>query len=166
MRPLVILESPFASNIPVNTAYARLCIKDSLTRGESPMAAHLLYTQPFILNDNIPRERKLGMDAGLAWLAVADRSVVYTDRGISPGMKYGIETAQKHAVPVEYRTLPGIDSLYYYPWGNNAKRKELKGRIFKILARGAKNSALVEFIDNGQREIISRNAIRKLETNS
>ncbi|MDZ7721681.1 MAG: hypothetical protein U5R06_02350 [candidate division KSB1 bacterium] len=165
MRSLVSLESPFARNIPVNTAYARLCIKDSLNRGESPIAGHLLYTQPFILNDTIPHERKIEIDAHLAWLSVADRSVVYMDRGISQGMRYAIDKAQSYTVTVEYRTLPGIDSLYYYPWGNNSKRKELKGRIFKLLSRGDKNSALVEFLDNGQREIISRNAIRKLKTN-
>jgi hypothetical protein len=47
-----------------------------------------------------------------------------------------------------------------FAWGNNEKRKELKDRYFKILERGAMNSALVEFED-GSREIISRNAIRR-----
>lgn len=50
--------------------------------------------------------------------------------------------------------------LYKYVWQNNQKRKELHGRSLKILVRGSGNSALVEF-ENGQREIISRNAIRK-----
>lgn len=52
-------------------------------------------------------------------------------------------------------------TLYRFKWRNNSKRKTLHGRIFKVLIRGPKNSALVEFVDNGQREIISRNAMKK-----
>lgn len=43
---LVILESPYAGNIEKNVAYARACVRDSLSRGEAPIASHLLYTQP------------------------------------------------------------------------------------------------------------------------
>lgn len=51
---------------------------------------------------------------------------------------------------------------YFYAWGNNEKRATLKGRRMKVIARGSLNSALVEF-ENGQREVISRNAIRKVK---
>ena len=50
--------------------------------------------------------------------------------------------------------------LYIYRWGNNPKRATLKGRCCRLLVRGRANSALVEF-DDGQREIISRNALRR-----
>lgn len=50
--------------------------------------------------------------------------------------------------------------LYRYTWGNNAKRASMKGRLCRVVARGRMNSALVEF-GNGQREVISRNALRK-----
>ena len=50
---------------------------------------------------------------------------------------------------------------YRYTWGNNSKRLELKGRICKILKRLSLNSAIVEF-ENGQREVISRNALRRV----
>lgn len=49
---------------------------------------------------------------------------------------------------------------YVYTWGNNAKRQTLKGRRCRILQRLTLNSAVVEF-ENGQREVISRNALRK-----
>ncbi len=52
---------------------------------------------------------------------------------------------------------------YYFPWANNSKRKTLHNRRFKILARGRMNSVAVEF-ENGQREVISFNAIRKVKT--
>lgn len=102
---LVILESPYAGGVEANVEYARRCVRDSLLRGEAPIASHLLYTQRGILNDDIPGERQLGIDAGLAWRVVAQRSVVYTDRGISSGMAYGIQAAISAGLPVEYRTI-------------------------------------------------------------
>ncbi len=102
---LVILESPFAGDVEANIKYARECVHDSLSRGEAPIASHLLYTQPGVLNDDDPKERQWGIDAGLAWKAVAHGSVVYTDLGISKGMEYGIAAAARAGIPVEYRKL-------------------------------------------------------------
>jgi hypothetical protein len=112
---LVILESPYAAPTPeeieLNVRYARACVRDSLSRGEAPIASHLLYTQPGILRDDVPAERQWGIDAGLAWRHISHGTVVYTDRDISRGMRYGIEAAEKAGKPVEYRTLPGYDLL-------------------------------------------------------
>ena len=101
----VIIESPYAGNVQVNTDYARACVRDSLRRGEAPIASHLLYTQPGILDDLVEVERLKGINAGLAWISVADASVVYTDNGVSSGMKYGISAAEESGIPVEYRSL-------------------------------------------------------------
>lgn len=54
-----------------------------------------------------------------------------------------------------------LDMLYLFRWGNNPKRETLKARTCHIICRGAMNSALIEFTDNGQREVISRNALCK-----
>lgn len=102
----VILESPYAGDVERNVAYARLCLRDCLLRGEAPIASHLLYTQPGVLDDNIPEERQLGIDAGLLWGQGAEKSVVYIDLGISNGMKYGVARAEKEGRPVECRNLP------------------------------------------------------------
>ncbi len=102
---LVILESPFAGNTDRNIQYARRALRDSLLRGEAPIASHLLYTQPGVLDDNIPEERAMGIDAGLAWRSAAEGTVVYTDFGITSGMQYGIQKAEESGLPVEYRTL-------------------------------------------------------------
>lgn len=102
---LVILESPYAGDIEANVEYARACMRDSLSRGEAPIASHLLYTQPGILRDEVPTERQWGIDAGLAWAAKAEATVVYVDRGISSGMKYGIANAERTGRPVEVRTI-------------------------------------------------------------
>lgn len=102
---LVILESPYAGDVEANVAYARRCVRDSLLRGEAPIASHLLYTQPGILDDAIPAERQHGIDAGLAWRRVAEGTVVYVDLGISTGMQYGIDAAKAAGRTVEFRTL-------------------------------------------------------------
>jgi len=102
---LVIIESPYAGDIERNVEYARAAVRDSLARGEAPIASHLLYTQPGILRDEVPSERQWGIDAGLAWRRVAEATVVYTDQGISRGMEYGIEAAKSAGIPVEYRSL-------------------------------------------------------------
>lgn len=101
----VILESPFAGDVEKNIEYARKCVRDSLFRGESPIASHLLYTQPGILDDNDPSERAFGISAGLAWKAVAEKHVFYVDYGISNGMKYAMEQAEKNNIPIEKRTI-------------------------------------------------------------
>lgn len=107
---LVILESPFGNSdfriVEKNIAYARACLRDCLLRGEAPYASHLLYTQGGVLDDNIREERAHGIEAGLAWAARADAAVVYTDRGITHGMKLGITRHELRGLPVEYRTLP------------------------------------------------------------
>jgi hypothetical protein len=112
---LVIIESPYAgrSKNPIvaffqrmaNRRYARACVRDSLLRGEAPIASHLLYTQPGILCDEVREERIMGIGAGLRWLKVADKTMVYTDRGISSGMRHGIAAATMRGLTVEYRRL-------------------------------------------------------------
>lgn len=106
---LVVLESPYAGqtakDIENNCEYARCCLRDSLRRGEAPLASHLLYTQPGVLRDDVPHERTQGIAAGLAWADFADAMVVYTDFGISPGMEKAVAHAIAHDLPVEYRSL-------------------------------------------------------------
>lgn len=105
MKPLVIIESPFAGDVEGNIAYARKCVADSVHRGEAPIASHLLFTQPGILDDNVPAERQAGIEAGLAWYRVADKCVVYADRGWSNGMRQGVARATACGVEVEVRYI-------------------------------------------------------------
>ena len=103
---LVIIESPYTGNVERNLKYLRACMRDCLLRGESPFASHGLYTQEGVLDDDDEEERMLGIRAGFAWKTVADRTVVYTDFGVTDGMQMGIEAAQHQGHSVEYRTLP------------------------------------------------------------
>ena len=106
MIRLVMIESPYAGDVEANTEYARQCVADSLSRGEAPFASHLLYTQPGILDDTIPDERRKGIRAGLLWAAAAaDLTAVYVDRGITPGMREGIRRAREEGRAVVHRML-------------------------------------------------------------
>lgn len=104
----VIIESPYAGDVERNVKYARLCVRDSLQRGEAPIASHLLYTQEGILDDDVPSERILGINAGLAWKNVAEKHVFYIDYGYSSGMLYAKEYATNNNIPFEERKILGI----------------------------------------------------------
>jgi hypothetical protein len=104
---LVIIESPYAGDVEANVAYARECMRDSLQRGEAPIASHLLYTQPGILRDEEPSERALGIAAGLAWRERASYSVFYTDRGWSWGMREALKSALTLGLPYSLRAIHG-----------------------------------------------------------
>ena len=104
----VIIESPYAGDIELNTRYLRAAMADSLARGEAPYASHGLYTQPGVLRDDVPEERKKGIEAGYAWAEVADAIAFYIDLGMSDGMQkarrmYG---AVMPYMSLEERSLP------------------------------------------------------------
>ena len=103
---LVIVESPLRGDFVRNQRYARLCLLHCLQRGEAPLASHLLYAHSDILDDAVPQERTLGMEAGFAWGEKADLVAVYTDLGISSGMLDGVKRAGERQISVEYRKLP------------------------------------------------------------
>jgi len=118
----VILESPyapksedvleFALQLQRNLMYARAAMHDCFLQGDAPYASHLLYTQEGVLDDTVPEERNLGIEAGLIWGESAEATVVYTDLGMSKGMRLGIERAEAAGRPVEYRELGGFWSQF------------------------------------------------------
>jgi len=99
----VIIESPYAGDVERNVAYAKLCLKDSLMRNEAPILSHLLHTQ--VLDDKNPKERKIGIDAGLAWVCVADKQIFYIDYGMSKGMTDAMTFALDHNIEFEVREI-------------------------------------------------------------
>lgn len=103
------IESPFAAPTPEgieeNIRYAKAAVNDSLHRGEAPYASHLFFTQPGLLDDTDPDERMLGIMAGKRWEEAADYTAVYVDRGLSKGMRLGIDICKKLGRPIYFRTL-------------------------------------------------------------
>jgi hypothetical protein len=104
---LVIVESPYRGNIIINESYARRAMHDCLVRGEAPFASHLLYTQPGVLQDEDPFQRRVGITAGLAWGKVADAHIFYTDLGWSEGMLQALAHCRREERATEFRALDG-----------------------------------------------------------
>jgi|TARA_B110000263_G_C15290190_1_gene502866 hypothetical protein len=106
MTKIVVIESPFRatelSTKARNLIYARSAVKDSIFRGEIPLASHLLYTQPGILDDTDPKERKHGMLMGHHFMKFCDVAV-YFDLGISSGMMQGIQKARQLGAKIDWR---------------------------------------------------------------
>lgn len=101
----VLIESPYAGDVKRNTEYAKKCVLDCLKRGEAPYASHLFFTQDGLLDDTNPAQRALGIEAGLSWATMADLVAVYTDLGISDGMRFGIYRHEFNDKQITYRTI-------------------------------------------------------------
>lgn len=114
---LVVIESPYGTlpdgsrcsmdQIAENVVYAKACVRDCLNRGESPYASHLFFTQEGLLDDHDPTQRRRGMEAGFAWGAHAGIVAVYTDLGITQGMKEGTHRAFERGQIIIERKLDG-----------------------------------------------------------
>ena len=103
----VIIESPYAGHIQMNEIYGELCMHDCLVNhNETPYASHLLYTRKWVLRDDHPEERKLGIDAGFYWREVADQTNFYIDLGVTDGMVLGIEDCMEKGNEYTVRNLP------------------------------------------------------------
>lgn len=99
----VIIESPYAGDIERNIAYAHRCVMDSIRRGESPIAFHLLF--PPVLDDHDIIERDVGLKLSQSWYSAADVCAVYTDLGVSQGMRIGIIAARRLGLAISWRKL-------------------------------------------------------------
>ena len=146
---LVIIESPYAGNVERNLAYVRACMKDCLSHGEAPFASHALYTQPGVLDDADPAQRKLGIDAGFEWRKHAAATALYVDLGSSRGMQLGLEAAEAerkrraagYTPPfdheIEFRHLPdALLAQVLYPFRDDFKAwpRETQDRFHAVWA--------------------------------
>lgn len=62
------------------------------------------------------------------------------------------------------RPFAVAEQFYRYRWATNEKQRDMKNRICRVLFRARRmNSCLIEFVDNGQRECVSRFAVRKIK---
>lgn len=103
----VIIESPYAAEteagVERNMEYLAACIFDSLDRNEAPFASHGFYT--IYLEDGNLQDRAQGMIAGWSWMRAAELVAVYSDLGISEGMKRGMDLARQLGIEVEERSI-------------------------------------------------------------
>ncbi len=107
---LVFVCSPFSAykrygdkeivTVERNVVYARKLCAAALGQGVAPFAPHLMYPQ--FLDDLAARERKLGIECGLAWLGVCDELWIAPGYR-SDGMWVEIWEAQRLGMPIKER---------------------------------------------------------------
>lgn len=120
---IVCVESPFkpsqedlgryegryseAELLRQNIIYARLAVLNSLARGETPFASHLLYTQVWTERAEL---RDAGIKAGSEMHHRSDTVALYTDLGVSSGMRKADAHAELLGVHRTRRII--LDSLH------------------------------------------------------
>lgn len=99
-KKLVYICSP-CRGITANIQLARIyCAKVMREHPDViPIAPHVYFTQ--FLDDAVPTERSLGMEAGLALLEMCDELWVYGIGQESEGMTAEIKRAQELGIPVK-----------------------------------------------------------------
>ncbi len=88
---LCYICSPYRGEVERNKKYARELTRLALDNGFCPVTVHLYLTE--VTDDNIPEERRLGMDAGMEILKNCKYILIGGRHGISEGMKAEIKTA-------------------------------------------------------------------------
>jgi hypothetical protein len=93
---LVVIESPYAGDIEKNLEFCLNICRYAVSKGYSPYASHLMFTQ--FLDDNVPEERQAGIDCGLAWGEKADMVWICLRpaESLSNGMRYAFEEHLKN----------------------------------------------------------------------
>jgi hypothetical protein len=98
----VFVSSAYRGDVATNVEVARAACREVLRQGDAPFAPHLLY--PDLLDDDVPAERALGIEAGRRWLAAAHEVLVVGT--VTAGMREEIAAAEALGIPVRYAAPP------------------------------------------------------------
>lgn len=96
----IYVVSPYAGDIEKNVENALGYCKYVMRLGHMPLAAHLYFTQ--MTDDNIPEERRAGLNMGLELLAMCDEVWVFCENYISSGMAGEIAKAKELGIELKY----------------------------------------------------------------
>ena len=107
---LVYVCSPYRGDTERNIKYARKLTWEVLERGYTPITPHLYLTQA--LNDEIPKERELGLLAGQELLKHCGYILIGSRYGISEGMQQEIMIASETGLKELALTKKGLEKVY------------------------------------------------------
>lgn len=96
---IVYVCSPLRGDMERNIVRANYFSRFVFEKGCIPIAPHVIFTQ--FLDDAKPKERKRGIEMGIALLKLCDELWVFGPT-ISEGMKTEIEVARKRGLPTRY----------------------------------------------------------------
>ena len=97
MKKKVYICAPLGGTVGKNLENAILYTKYALKRGVAPITAHFY---ALCLDDDNPRERALGMSAGMSLLWYCDELCVFGNV-ISNGMKEEIKFCENLRIPIK-----------------------------------------------------------------
>lgn len=89
-----------------NVRYVLDICREIAYMGHYPFAPHL--HDPQFLEDNVPKERAMGLASGKAWLEACDGVIFFIDRGMSDGMKGEMAFASKIDKPYVMGSLDNV----------------------------------------------------------
>ena len=102
--PLVYICSRYAADekrtVEQNEAAAVRYSQFAIEQGCIPLASHLLY--PRILDDDDPKQRRMGLFFGQVWLDIAREIWIFSDGSLSKGMKAEYERAKQRGYKIRY----------------------------------------------------------------
>ena len=103
----VVIECPFKGDtlkeFKQNAEYTAMCLKDSLERGEAPIAMKWMYSG--VLNEANQEHLLMITKAQMIWATSATKVVIYDDLGVPPYMQAVIDICQETGTQVEHRSL-------------------------------------------------------------
>lgn len=98
---LVFICSPYAGDIERNTRKAQGYCRFAYIKGSIPFAPHL--HNPQFLDEDIPEERKVGIELGIELLKRSDELWCFGNK-LTDGMRAELRFAIKNDIPVRYFT--------------------------------------------------------------
>lgn len=107
---LVYVCSPYRGEVERNVAYAKGLTRKVLDYGYTPVTPHLYLAQ--VLDDNDPKERGLGLIAGMELLKKCNYILVGSKYGISEGMHQEVMLARAAGVKEFALTKKGLEKVY------------------------------------------------------
>lgn len=106
----VILISPFMAEdyslAPRMERYALHAVRDSVNRGEAPLAANLFFYMSIDVTSKI--ERDIGLHAALTWIKGCELVAAYVDHGVTPAMQAALNVAESRSKKIEFRSIGDI----------------------------------------------------------
>lgn len=111
------LISPYSGDTERNVKYALKAMHHCFAIGYSPYASHIFLAASGCLDDNDPKDRDFGFQAGYAFLAVCEKAFVFMDLGVSRGMRADLDAARRLAIPIDYVSIvagvvPTVDAIH------------------------------------------------------
>lgn len=94
---LVYICSPYAGEVERNIRFAQEACHYAISQNCAPVAVHLIYPQ--LLDDMVPKERKIGIQMGLRILITCEE-LWLCGSCISTGMLYELKEAERLSIPV------------------------------------------------------------------